>query len=88
MGFPGGSDGKESACIAGDPLEKEWQPTPVFLHGEFHGQRSLGYKPRQGIKIRDTTLPTKVCIVKVMVFPIVMDKMVTSRCHLLGQQSF
>ena len=25
-----------------DPLEKEWQPTPVFLPGEFHGQRSLG----------------------------------------------
>ena len=24
-----------------DPLEKEMQPTPVFLPGEFHGQRSL-----------------------------------------------
>ena len=24
-----------------DPLEKEMQPTPVFLHGKFHGQRSL-----------------------------------------------
>ena len=24
----------------------EWQPTPVFLPGEFHGQRSLaGYSP-------------------------------------------
>ena len=23
------------------PLEKEWLPTPVFLPGEFHGQRSL-----------------------------------------------
>ena len=29
-----------------DPLEKEWQPTLVFLSGEFHGQRSLvGYCP-------------------------------------------
>ena len=29
-----------------DPLEKEWQPTPVLLPGEFHGQRSLeGYSP-------------------------------------------
>ena len=28
-----------------DPLEKEWQPTPVFLLGESHGQRSLeGYR--------------------------------------------
>ena len=29
-----------------DPLEKEWQPTPVFLPGESHGQRTLtGYCP-------------------------------------------
>ena len=29
-----------------DPLEKEWQPTPVFSPGESHGQRSLaGYSP-------------------------------------------
>ena len=24
-----------------DPLEKKWQPTPAFLPGESHGQRSL-----------------------------------------------
>ena len=30
-----------------DPLwRREWQPTAVFLSGEFHGQRSLvGYSP-------------------------------------------
>ena len=29
-----------------DPLEKEMQPTPVFLPGEFYGQRHLlGYSP-------------------------------------------
>ena len=29
-----------------DPLEKEMVTTPVFLPGEFHGQRSLaGYSP-------------------------------------------
>ena len=50
-----GSDGKESACKAGGlglfdpwvgeiPWRREWQPTPVFLPGEFYGQRSLvGY---------------------------------------------
>ena len=28
------------------PWRKEWQPTPIFLSGEFHGQRSLaGYSP-------------------------------------------
>ena len=34
---------------------KQWQPTPVFLPGEFHGWRSLvGYSPR-GHKESDTT---------------------------------
>ena len=29
-----------------DSLEKGWQPTPVFLPGKLHGQRSLvGYSP-------------------------------------------
>ena len=28
------------------PWRREWQPTPVFLPGEFHGQRSLAdYSP-------------------------------------------
>ena len=27
-------------------MEKEWQPAPVLLPGEFHGQRSpVGYSP-------------------------------------------
>ena len=65
MGFPGVSDGKESTCNAGDlslipglggsPEEVERLPTPVFLPGEFHGQRSLvGYRP-WGLKESDTT---------------------------------
>ena len=64
-GFPGGSDSKGSACNAGDlgsnprigkiPWRREWLPTPVFLPGEFHGQRSLaGYNP-WGLKESDTT---------------------------------
>ena len=37
------------------PSRREWQPTPVFLLGEFHGQRSLeGYSP-WGHKESDTT---------------------------------
>ena len=32
-----------------DPLEGAWQPTPVSLPGESHGQRSLvGYSPQGG----------------------------------------
>jgi len=28
------------------PWSRKWQPTPVFLPGESHGQRSLeGYSP-------------------------------------------
>ena len=38
-----------------DLLEKEWQPTPVFLPGKTPGQRSLvGYSP-WGRKESDTT---------------------------------
>ena len=37
------------------PWRRAWQPTPVFLPGESHGQRSLaGYGP-QGHKELDTT---------------------------------
>ena len=32
-----------------DPWRRKWQPTPVFLPGESHGQRSLvGYIPWDG----------------------------------------
>ena len=38
-----------------DPLIREWLPTPVFLPGEFHGQRRLaGYRPCGGKEL-DTT---------------------------------
>ena len=63
MGFPGGSASKESICNMGvlgsvpglGPWRREWLPIPVFLPGEFHGQRSLaGYSP-WGCKESDTT---------------------------------
>ena len=32
--------------IGENPWRRAWQPTPVFLNGESHGQRSLvGYSP-------------------------------------------
>ena len=38
-----------------DPLKGKWLPTPVFLPGKFHKQRSLaGHSPR-GHKELDTT---------------------------------
>ena len=54
MGFPGGSDGRESTCNAGDlglipgqedPWRREWQLTPVFLPGwaTAHGSQTAGH---------------------------------------------
>ena len=59
VGFPGGISGKEPTCqcrrckkheitlwVRKIPWKKAWQPTPVFLPGESHGQRNLeGYSP-------------------------------------------
>ena len=61
-GFLSGSVSKESTCKAGEcpqykrpssdpwvrkfPWRRKWQPTPIFLPGEVHGQRNLvGYSP-------------------------------------------
>ena len=55
-GLPWWLNGKESSCqcrrqgfdpwVEKIPWRREWQPTPVFLPGESHGQRSLtGYSP-------------------------------------------
>ena len=66
--FLGGASGKESACrcrrlqrhgfhpwVGNIPWRRKWQPTPVFLPGKSHGQRSLaGYSP-WGCKESDTT---------------------------------
>ena len=62
MGFPGSSDGKESACNAGDlgsfpglgrsPGEANGNP---LLPGEFHGQRSLAGYSLWDCKELDTT---------------------------------
>ena len=57
MSFPGGAVVKNVPANAGNkrcrfpwvrkiPWRRAWQPTPVFLPGESHGQRSLaGYSP-------------------------------------------
>ena len=58
-GFPGGASGQELACqyrrhkgrgfnpwVKKIPWRRAWQPTPVFLPGESHRQKSLtGYSP-------------------------------------------
>ena len=65
MGFPGGISGEESACqhrrykrcvfnpwVRKIPWRRKWQHTPVFLPGEFHGQRSLGAKSMGSQRVR------------------------------------
>ena len=64
-GFPGGSDGEESACNVGDPglipwwgrfpWRRKWQLTPVFLPEKSHGQRSLACYSPWGRKESDIT---------------------------------
>jgi len=50
VGLPWWLSGKNAPANAGDeasipgleaPQRRKWQPTPVFLPGKFHGQRSL-----------------------------------------------
>ena len=42
-----------------DRQRRKWQPTPVFLPGEFHGQRSLAsYSPWGRIELDTTELLT------------------------------
>ena len=67
-GFPGVTSGKEPACqcralkrrwfypwVGKIHWRREWQPTPAFLPGESHGQKSLaGYSP-WGCKESNTT---------------------------------
>ena len=59
-GVPGGSAVKNPPANAGDPgsipavrkipWRREWQPTPVFLPGESHGQRSLARSQPMGLQ--------------------------------------
>ena len=47
---------------------RKWQPTPVFLPGKVHGQRSLvGYSPRD-CKELDTTERTRTAVIVSNVF--------------------
>ena len=68
MGFPGGSSGKEFICqcrrhkrsgidpwVRKIPWKRAWQPTPEFLPGESHEQRSLAGYSLWGRKESDTT---------------------------------
>ena len=66
--FPGGSHDKKNLpamqetgfdpCVRKIPWRRESQPTPAFLPGEFHGQRSLAAYSPLSHKELDTTEAT------------------------------
>ena len=68
VGFPGAASDKEPGCqcrrrkrlrfdpwVRKIPWRREWEPTPVFLPGDSHGQRSLVNCRPWGRKELDTT---------------------------------
>ena len=72
MRLPKWLSDKESACqcrryrrlgldpwVGEIPWRRAWQPTPVFLPGESHGQRSLASYGSQGRKESHTTEATE-----------------------------
>ena len=64
------------------PWRKTWYPTPIFLPGKFHGQRSLAdYSPR-GRRVRHVlaTEHTLELIAEIYIFP-----QCTLKSELLGQ---
>ena len=68
MELPRWLSGKESACrcrrhgfnpwVRKIPCRRKWQPTPVFLPGKSHGQRSLVSCRLWGRTESDTTEAT------------------------------
>ena len=68
LGFPSGSDSKESVCnvrpgfnpwVGKIPWRRAWQPTPVFLPGEFPRTEEPGGLGPQGRKELDMTEMTE-----------------------------
>ena len=60
-----------------DPLERPWQPPPVFLPGELHGQRTLvGDSPEGGREsdvAKHSTAQPSVESVSVCVYTLIKD---------------
>ena len=76
LGLPRWHSAKESACqcrrcrrrwfdpwVRKIPWSRKWQPTPVFLPGKFHGQRSLaGYSEGVAKSQTQLSVQTRTCL--------------------------
>ena len=80
-GFTGGTTVKNPPANAGDtrdvvldpwvgkiPWRRKWQPTPVFLPGKFHGQRSQVDYSIQGYKESDMTEHSTAAAISIVVY--------------------
>ena len=109
MGFPGGASGKEPACrcrrqkrcgfdpwVKKIPWRRAWQPTPVFLPGKSHGQRSLAGDSPWGLRESDMTevrMQTHTqCLIQSFPLqncPLIFYRSNANACHFsLGQKKF
>ena len=94
-GFLGGSHSKESACqcrrgrfdpwVGKIPWRRKWQPTLVFLLGEFHEQRSLvgyscGHRIGNSLATKQQPPQSKYSILKIIKHPHTEER----RAHCVG----
>ena len=101
LGFPGSTSGKEPAwqcrrhkrCgfdpwVWKSPWRREWQPTPVFLPGESHGQQSLAGS--QGHKESDMTEVTyhSTLLYFLLCVTLIMGKKLVFRCTGIPQRYY
>ena len=91
-GFPGGASGKEPTCqcrrykrrqfdpwVGKIPWKGAWQPTPVFLPGESHGQRSLVATVHRSAE-SDTAEQLSTCSTMIIV-PVINDRLRVPVAH-------
>ena len=89
MHFPGGTSGKEPTCqcqrserlgfnrrVWKIPWRTAWQPSPGFLPGESHGQRSLtGHSPWGSQRVGHDWVTWRVCMENI---PGILDTKISS----------
>ena len=98
MASPGGTNGEEPVCqcrrrkrlgfdpwVGKIPWRREWLPTPVFLPGEFHEQRSqVGYSlwgcTESNFTITDSLVH---CKTRVLIDAIEKNTISVSMCQVL-----
>ena len=71
LNFPGGSEGKLQCrrprfnpWVGKNPWKREWQPSPIFLPEEIHGQRSLQSMGSQRVEHDQVTNTTRLVLTR------------------------